>query len=166
MSISKISAKILSLTLILIMLLTMTACGTKDPNQEISVDEEVVSEYNETKAAEVYGSFASEVETLYKEEHPELYEDENKVQNDYDVSYLSWTYFEYATAKESEKDNCVKAYLGYIGDLVGLPTVDYDAETLASVKESLAKALKNNEELSVKEIVLYFYASQDTSDTE
>ena len=166
MSISKIIVKILSLILILVMLLSMAACGVKDPNAEISVDEELVSEYNETKAAEVYGSFASEVEALYKEEHPELYEDENKVQNDYDVSYLSWTYFEYATAKESEKDKCVQAYLGYIGDLIGLPVANYDEETLNSLKDSLAKALKNNEELSVKGIVLYFYASQDDSAAE
>ena len=160
MSISKVLVKILSLCLILVMLLSMAACGVKDPDAEISVDEELVSEYNETRAAEVYGSFASEVEALYKEEHPELY-DENTIQNDYDVSYLSWTYFEYATAKESEKDKCVQAYLGYIGDLIGLPVANYDEETLGSIKESLATALKNNEDLSVKEIVLYFYASQE-----
>lgn len=166
MYISKVFSKILSLMLILVMVISLTACGVKDPDEGISVDEEVVSNYEETRAAEIYGSFADEVEALYEEEHPELFDEKNKVKNEYEITYLSWTYFEYATAKESEKDKCVQAYLGYIGDLLGLPMGQLDDETLTSVKESLAKALKNNEELSVQEIVLYFYSGQENSSAE
>lgn len=164
---SKLLTKIISLLLVVLMLCAMTACGTKDLDENTAYveDEEVLNEYNETKAAEVYGSFASEVEALYEEENPSVQNEDDTVQNEYDITYLGWTYFEYATAKEAEKDGCAKAYLGYIGDLLGLKVGEPDAETLESVKEALSSALKNNEELSVKEIVLYFYASEDTGET-
>lgn len=167
MSIVKVSSKTLSLILILVMVFSMTACGTKDANETSStvVDQEVLDEYNETKAAEVYGSFAAEVEALYEKEH-QSESSENTVKNEYDITYLGWTYYEYATAKESEKDQCAKAYLGYIGDLLGLKVGETDAETLEEIKDALAKALKNNEELSVREIVLYFYAGEESQSTE
>ena len=163
---SKVFTKVLSLLLILVMVLSLTACGTKDASTAGTVtgDAEVLAEYNETRAAEVYGSFASEVEELYKEEHAELNK-ENNVSNVYGITYLSWTYFEYATAKEMEKDACARAYMGYIGDLLGVQMGEISEEKLEEVKEALGKALKKNEELSIKEIVLYYYASQEAENS-
>jgi uncharacterized lipoprotein NlpE involved in copper resistance len=77
------------------------------------------------------------------------------VKNVYDANYLSWTSAEWDVAGDEDRYKCAKAYLGYIGDLMGIKVSDSDLSSMDSTLNDLSKIFESQKTMTLKEIVLY-----------
>lgn len=161
--------KRIALTALSIILLTFTVaafggCASSDSGSESSA---ASSEVSQPEGSGNYDAMQSEAEAQNSKAQDQYSStDESKVntvRNEYEVTYLTWTATEWAKASDTEKTECARAYLGYIGDLMGMKVTTDDAAQLETIVPKLEAAMKANPEFSIKEIVVYSLASDEDS---
>lgn len=82
-------------------------------------------------------------------------EENSTMINSYDSDFLNWKIGNWVQASDEQKTECAKAYLGYMGDLMGLKVTDTDLESLDSTVEDLDTIFNAEMDMTLKEIVLY-----------
>lgn len=163
--------RLIAIVLTLVLALSLAACSS-DKGESTAVESTEISEVsqpdeNVNSMEDLYAPFREQIESQAEESNAALGESSKlSVKNDYDSFYLNWKYANWESASEADKAKCINAYMGYLGDLMGMVVTEEDRseEQTSRLYSSLMNTLKNNPDFTVKEIILYTLAAEESEE--